>query len=62
MKKIFFALLFIILITSCTPKKEEVLKKEDPKKIIINKIKEETLKEYLKFDKDNTRTKVETLT
>lgn len=63
MKKILFTLFFVLLLTSCASKKEEeVIKKEDPKQILATKLKEDTLKEHQKFDKNNTRTKVETLT
>ncbi len=61
MKKIFLTLFFVILLTSCASK-EEVTKKVDPKQILVNKLKQETLNERSKFDKNNTRTKVETLT
>jgi uncharacterized protein YcfL len=62
MKKIFFTLFFVLLLISCASKQEEITKKEDPKQILATKLKEETLKEHQKFDKNNTRTKVETLT
>lgn len=62
MKKIFFTLFFVLLLISCASKQEEVIKKEDPKQILATKLKEDTLKERNKFDKNKTRTKVETLT
>jgi len=69
MKKILIILFFVLLLlTSCASKKEDSKQilatklKEDSKQILATKLKEDTLKERNKFDKNKTRSKIETLT
>lgn len=60
MKKIIIIFSLIILLISCWNKEEN--QKIEPKKVLENHFKEETLKKLEKFDKNNTREKVESLT
>lgn len=60
MKKIILLLSLVVLLISCSSKDE--VPKVEPKEVLENHFKQETLKKLNKFDKNNTREKVESMT
>lgn len=69
MKKILLILTILILISSCwlppsEEEKKEIVEKKiiEQKKVLITQLKEETIERIKKFDKNNTRSKIESMT
>ncbi len=69
MKKIILILTTILLLSSCWLPKDEAEEKAvvekkivEQKKVLVSRFKEETLEKIKKFDKNNTRSKVENMT